>query len=213
MQTGIVGEMRRTHELALRVVGPAVERADDVLGMVFRASRPCNICAWRCRQTLDSSSMPLALLTSILPPPCSQSSTWKSPVFGGHQFDDPRSWRHALEQQFLSRVRINLGVEIPVAPAGRGIPWVSRDAELSSDMIPVSSKNPDKTRSNKSEARGRDYARAAPPRARRQGSPDSGFRGCDKRRHFGKRPQFRHAEPGGQAGGLIEGPPWPGHAG
>jgi hypothetical protein len=41
VQAGIVGEMRRAHELALGVVGPAVERADDVLGVAPALQHLC----------------------------------------------------------------------------------------------------------------------------------------------------------------------------
>ena len=58
---GLSGEVRRAEQLALQVVGPAVQRADDVAA---RCRGRCSIIAWRWRQTFDMSSMPSALRTS-----------------------------------------------------------------------------------------------------------------------------------------------------
>ena len=53
VQAGVGREVRCADQLAVQVVGPAVQRADDV---VARLPRPRSITAWRWRQTLDISS-------------------------------------------------------------------------------------------------------------------------------------------------------------
>jgi hypothetical protein len=114
VQAGIVGEMRRAHELALGVVGPAVERADDVLGVAPALQHPGLAVAADVGQQFHAVRVVDQHLAAVVEP----VQHVEVALLGGHE-----PMTHvvgpALEQEFHLQF-VNPGVEIPVHRQGGG---------------------------------------------------------------------------------------------